>query len=159
MEKCEEHWFIELSSCTHPPSKLSPLPMCFSLQTLCPFWQNVCLSAAGNTLVPRAPIKRGRKKTKTKDGLTSTLIFDDKNLNFTSHLQQFCSKDTFTLGKGFIVIWVALEKTWRPLKLWSESMMEKQSAMFICFFLSLIKTESNTECWISEIGELCFYPQ
>ena len=75
------------------------------------------------------------------------------------YLGNNCSKDTFTLGKGFIVIWVALEKTWRPLKLWSESMMEKQSAMFICFFLSLIKTESNTECWISEIGELCFYPQ
>lgn len=51
------------------------------------FRQNGCFSATGNTLVPTAPIMRGKMTAKTKNRLTSTFIFDNKNINSISHLQ------------------------------------------------------------------------
>lgn len=39
VKKTQGCWFNDLPSCTQPPSQLFPLPLCFSQQTLAPFWK------------------------------------------------------------------------------------------------------------------------
>lgn len=39
VKKTRGCWFNDLPSCTQPPSQLFPLPLCFSQQTLAPFWK------------------------------------------------------------------------------------------------------------------------